>query len=559
MAIFGNFKGTTQSEFRIGKSSAGNKISTNSLPESDLTAGDLHLDSSNSTLQVYNNAWVNIGSTLPELNVDNGTLFVDSSNDTVSVGSTTSNDKMFVNGSLRLGTNPSLKHSGAYLDVSHTNGSATQLRIRDNESSGNDPIFKIYDANNTSEVFKVQGNTTTFSGEATLTGIDTLRINENGTGLRMTNVGAFDNSGGDFRIFSTSNLILSTNGDSGTAVTFDQTTKDAVFQGNVTVNNAYTLPSADGSNKQVMTSDGAGAVSFTSLNVLADTFVGGSDTYVQFNDDDNFHGVSTFAYNKVTDTLTVPDVSIAGNIVPTANVTYDLGTSTNRFKDLYLSGNTINIGTTSISVTSDNEIDFSDSANTSVKRKLVVDEIEIGTGNDKIVLRKNSDGKFESKAKNRSTKVESSVKVDLDDNDTDDLSEGSTNLYYTDARANSAIDAKLTGDITLGNVTSQSTNTGVVEGVVFQPITDYGSITNTANITIDYGRVSEAGTVPAIGDFEYLVDTFGPTGDSFTVSSLPSAAQPGQMIYVSDETAGSVMAFSDGSNWRRITDRAIVS
>ena len=558
MAIFGNFKGTTQSEFQIGKTDSGTKISTGTQPSSDISTGDIYIDSSNSTLKVYNGEWVSVGSTLADLNVDSGTLFVDSSNDTVSVGSTASNEKLFVNGNLRLGTNPSLKFAGAYLDVQHSNGSATQLRLRDN-SSGSDPIFKIYNANNTSEVFKVEGDTTTFSGNATLTGIDTLRINENGTGLRMTNVGAFDNSGGDFRIFSTSNLILSTNGDSGTAVTFDQTTKDAVFQGNVTVNNAYTLPSADGSNKQVMTSDGAGAVSFTSLNVLADTFVGGSDTYVQFNDDDNFHGVSTFAYNKVTDTLTVPDVSIAGNIVPTANVTYDLGTSTNRFKDLYLSGNTINIGTTSISVTSDNEIDFSDSANTSVKRKLVVDEIELGTGNDKIVLRKNSDGKFESKAKNRSTKVESSVKVDLDDNNTDDLDEGSTNLYYTSARANAAIDAKLTGDITLGNVTSQSTNTGVVEGVVFQPITDYGSITNTANITIDYGRVSEAGTVPVIGDFEYLNDIFGPTGDSFTVSSLPSAAQPGQMIYVSDETGGSVMAFSDGSNWRRITDRVVVS
>ena len=555
MAIFGNFKGTTQSEFQIGKTDSGTKISTGTQPSSDISTGDIYIDSSNSTLKVYNGEWVSVGSTLADLNVDSGTLFVDSSNDTVSVGSTASNEKLFVNGNLRLGTNPSLKFAGAYLDVQHSNGSATQLRLRDN-SSGSDPIFKIYNANNTSEVFKVEGDTTTFSGNATLTGIDTLRINENGTGLRMTNVGAFDNSGGDFRIFSTSNLILSTNGDSGTAVTFDQTTKDAVFQGNVTVNNAYTLPSADGSNKQVMTSDGAGAVSFTSLNTLADTFVGGSDTYVQFNDDDNFHGVSTFAYNKVTDTLTVPDVSIAGNIVPTANVTYDLGTSTNRFKDLYLSGNTINIGTTSISVTSDNEIDFSDSANTSVKRKLVVDEIELGTGNDKIVLRKNSDGKFESKAKNRSTKVESSVKVDLDDNNTDDLSEGSTNLYYTDAR----VDARLTGDLNFGNATvSGTTSSGVVEGVVFQPITDYGQITTSANITIDYGRVSEAGTVPAIGDFEYVTDIFGPTGDSFVVASLPSAAQPGQMIYVSDETGGSVMAFSDGSNWRRITDRTIVS
>ncbi len=41
-------------------------------------------------------------------------------------------------------------------------------------------------------------------------------------------------------------------------------------------------------------------------------------------------------------------------------------------------------------------------------------------------------------------------------------------------------------------------NTGVVEGVVFQPITDYGTITTSANITIDYGTVNEAGKVPDI-------------------------------------------------------------
>jgi hypothetical protein len=317
MAIFGNFKGTTVSEFQIGKSGSGSKISTGTIPSADISAGDIYIDSSNSTLQVYDGAWKNIGSTLPELNVDSGTLFVDSTNDTVSIGSTSSNEKLFVNGSLRLGTNPNLKFSGAYLDVTHSNGSATQLRIRDN-TSGSDPIFKVYNANNSAEVFKVQGSTTTITG----------------------------------------------------------------------------------------------------------------------------------------------DIAITGDI----------------------------------------------------------------TGAD-----------------------------------TDNLSEGSTNVYFTTARANSAIDAKLTGDITFGNVTAQSVNTGVVEGVVFQPITDYGTITTSANITIDYGAVNEAGTVPAIGDFEYISDIFGPTGDSFVVASLPSAAQPGQMIYVSDETGGSVMAFSDGSNWRRITDRAVVS
>jgi hypothetical protein len=47
---------------------------------------------------------------------------------------------------------------------------------------------------------------------------------------------------------------------------------------------------------------------------------------------------------------------------------------------------------------------------------------------------------------------------------------------------------------------------------------------------------------------------------SYTVATLPSAAAgAGQMIYVSDETGGAVLAFSDGTSWRRVTDRAVVS
>jgi hypothetical protein len=46
---------------------------------------------------------------------------------------------------------------------------------------------------------------------------------------------------------------------------------------------------------------------------------------------------------------------------------------------------------------------------------------------------------------------------------------------------------------------------------------------------------------------------------SFIAAELPSPQTPGEIIYVSDETSGAVIAFSDGTNWRRTTDRAIVS
>lgn len=48
--------------------------------------------------------------------------------------------------------------------------------------------------------------------------------------------------------------------------------------------------------------------------------------------------------------------------------------------------------------------------------------------------------------------------------------------------------------------------------------------------------------------------------NSYTVATVPTASLwKNAMIFVSDEAGGAVPAFSDGTNWRRVTDRAIVS
>ena len=48
---------------------------------------------------------------------------------------------------------------------------------------------------------------------------------------------------------------------------------------------------------------------------------------------------------------------------------------------------------------------------------------------------------------------------------------------------------------------------------------------------------------------------------AYAKSALPGAGSEGAgaMIYVSDESAGSTLAFSDGASWRRVHDRAVVS
>lgn len=62
-----------------------------------------------------------------------------------------------------------------------------------------------------------------------------LRLDENGTGLRMTNIGAFDkDTNNNFLIFSNKDLVFSTDGDSNTRLTIDETTGDATFTNAVT-------------------------------------------------------------------------------------------------------------------------------------------------------------------------------------------------------------------------------------------------------------------------------------------------------------------------------------
>ncbi len=47
---------------------------------------------------------------------------------------------------------------------------------------------------------------------------------------------------------------------------------------------------------------------------------------------------------------------------------------------------------------------------------------------------------------------------------------------------------------------------------------------------------------------------------NYTVATVPTASDwERRIIYISDESGGAVPAFSDGTNWRRITDRNIIS
>lgn len=81
-------------------------------------------------------------------------------------------------------------------------------------------------------------------------------------------------------------------------------------------------------------------------------------------------------------------------------------------------------------------------------------------------------------------------------------------------------------------------------------MTDFQEIRKTAWATvIEMFGLTDSGSSVVI-----------PQPPTYTVATLPAAATyPRGLIYVSNETGGATLAFSDSTNWRRVQDRAVVS
>jgi hypothetical protein len=112
-----------------------------------------------------------------------------------------------------------------------------------------------------------------------------------------------------------------------------------------------------------------------------------------------------------------------------------------------------------------------------------------------------------------------------------------------------------TDTITISQVSTTSIfATGGDMGTITEAVTvseDLGNVTTSATVSYDLGTETTSGILTP----SYLLLP------SKTVTQLASltASPAGQFVYCSDESGGAVPAFSDGTNWRRVTDRAIVS
>ena len=102
---------------------------------------------------------------------------------------------------------------------------------------------------------------------------------------------------------------------------------------------------------------------------------------------------------------------------------------------------------------------------------------------------------------------------------------------------------------------NSTTNTLQVENLVASSIAPPNSLVGTYSITspttITLNAASGAGEVKSEVPFKLV---------SKTVTQLGSlSASAGTMVYCTDESGGAIPAFYDGANWRRVSDRAIVS
>jgi hypothetical protein len=130
--------------------------------------------------------------------------------------------------------------------------------------------------------------------------------------------------------------------------------------------------------------------------------------------------------------------------------------------------------------------------------------------------------------------------------DTLTFAEGTGISIVTDAANNT---------ITIGSVATDSIfATGGDMGTITEAVTvseNLGLITDVATVEYDLGLIVTSGIIQP----DSLILPTKTVAQLANLSTNPAA----QFVYCSDESGGAVPAFSDGTNWRRVTDRAIVT
>jgi hypothetical protein len=246
---------------------------------------------------------------------------------------------------------------------------------------------------------------------------------------------------------------------------------------------------------------------------------------------------------------TAAQINITGNVVPSANITYDLGTTSLRWNDLYLAGNSIVLGNTVIKNTSGNTIGFfgPDGTTPATIDAASVDTTTIANGTSSVAVIA-TNGNIRTNVAGVTVMTVSAGLVDIVGNLSvsgnatlsgnilgDRVQNGTTSIDIQSPNGNA--------NITVGgtsNVAVFATTGAFITGVASVS----GNITG-GNLSVDTGTVSVGNIVNTNANG---VGNIGSTGTRFNqVFALASSAQYADLAekYTADATyaTGTVVAF----------------
>ncbi|NDB64481.1 MAG: hypothetical protein EB168_02270 [Euryarchaeota archaeon] len=129
---------------------------------------------------------------------------------------------------------------------------------------------------------------------------------------------------------------------------FDEIYLSGLIDGNLNIE-GNTFKSKNTNGDMVLDPNGEGVVSVVGDLVVSGSIRGDGSSILSIQNDVEIIGDYTVLGNlTVTDAISFGsisgDLTLGGNLIPTANVTYNLGSDTARWNELYLAGNTMSLG-----------------------------------------------------------------------------------------------------------------------------------------------------------------------------------------------------------------------
>jgi len=183
----------------------------------------------------------------------------------------------------------------------------------------------------------------------------------------------------------TGNVVLNDVSIKDNKVEANRSNDDLVLKGSgsgkVNINEAYTLPNADGSANQFLKTDGSGTLSFGSMSV-GDLSIIGSSILSPSNADltlNSSNGNVVIEGLRVSGTtLQTEDssagIQINGNLIPSQDGVFQLGSSSRRWQTLFVAAETIDLGGAVISSDTTGSLTISASGATLPQGSKVVDQ-----------------------------------------------------------------------------------------------------------------------------------------------------------------------------------------